>query len=153
MRAGKGRKKLLYFFFQIKPHVCFNLTVQCVHHRPERTECWKCVFKCIGFLQRSLGTDFWTRSPRYTIRVLQLLCLHLISAKLACTEMSQDDLLRPLTCYNHSCKGTLPVPNISTTPFMAMGCWQCLPLSFVQLKGKHCRKPHCRNGVVGTFEH
>ena len=27
-------------------------------------------------------------------------------------------------------------------------CRQCLPLSVVQLKGKHCRKPHCRNGVV-----
>ena len=27
-----------------------------------------------------------------------------------------------------------------------MGCWQCLPLSVVQLKGKHCR-----NGVVDTF--
>ena len=24
-------------------------------------------------------------------------------------------------------------------------------LNVVQLKGKHCRKPHCRNGVVGTF--
>ena len=24
-----------------------------------------------------------------------------------------------------------------------MGCWQCLPLSVVQLKGKHCQKPHC----------
>ena len=32
-----------------------------------------------------------------------------------------------------------------------MGCRQCLPLSVVQLKGKHCRKPHCLNGVVGTF--
>jgi hypothetical protein len=32
-----------------------------------------------------------------------------------------------------------------------MGCRQCLPLSVVQLKGKHCRKPHCRNGVVDTF--
>ena len=29
-----------------------------------------------------------------------------------------------------------------------MGCRQCLHL---QLKGKHCRKPHCRNGVVDTF--
>ena len=28
---------------------------------------------------------------------------------------------------------------------------QCLPLSVVQLQGKHCRKPHCRNGVVDTF--
>ena len=32
-----------------------------------------------------------------------------------------------------------------------MGCRQCLPLSVVHLKGKHCRKPHCRNGVVDTF--
>ena len=38
--------------------------------------------------------------------------------------------------------------NISTTPIMAKGCRQCLPLSVVQLKGEHCRKPHCRNGVV-----
>ena len=32
-----------------------------------------------------------------------------------------------------------------------MGCRQYLTLSVVQLKGKHCRKPHCRNGVVDTF--
>ena len=34
-----------------------------------------------------------------------------------------------------------------------MGCQQCLPLSVVQLKlkVKHCRKPHCPNGVVDTF--
>ena len=38
--------------------------------------------------------------------------------------------------------------NVSTTPIMAMECRQCLPISVVQLKGKHCRKPHCRNGVV-----
>jgi hypothetical protein len=41
--------------------------------------------------------------------------------------------------------------NVSTTPIAAMGCQQCLPLSVVQLKGKHCRKSHCRNGVVDTF--
>ena len=41
--------------------------------------------------------------------------------------------------------------NVSTTPIMAMGCRQCLPLSVVQLRGKYCRKPHCRNGVVDTF--
>ena len=29
-------------------------------------------------------------------------------------------------------------PNVSTTPIMAMGCRQCLPLSVVPLKGKHC---------------
>jgi hypothetical protein len=42
---------------------------------------------------------------------------------------------------------------VSITPIMAMGCRQCLPLSNVQLKGKHCRKPHCHNGVVDTFGH
>ena len=41
--------------------------------------------------------------------------------------------------------------NVPTTPITAMGCRQCLSLSDVQLKGKHCRKPHCRNGVVDTF--
>ena len=29
-----------------------------------------------------------------------------------------------------------------------MGYRQCLPLSVVQLKSKHCQKPHSRNGVV-----
>ena len=42
-------------------------------------------------------------------------------------------------------------PELSTTPVKAMGCLQCLPLSVVQLRGKHYRKPHCRNGVVDTF--
>ena len=42
-------------------------------------------------------------------------------------------------------------PNVSTTPITAMGCRQCLPFSVVQLKGKHCRKPHCHNGVVDMF--
>ena len=31
------------------------------------------------------------------------------------------------------------------------GVPQCLPLSVVELKVKHCRKPHCCNGVVDTF--
>ena len=44
-------------------------------------------------------------------------------------------------------------PNVFTTPITAMRCQQCLPLSVVQLKGKHCPKHHCRNGVVNTFEH
>ena len=46
----------------------------------------------------------------------------------------------------------LRCPNVSTTSITAMGCRQCIPLSVVQLKGKHCRKPQCRNGVVDTFE-
>ena len=41
--------------------------------------------------------------------------------------------------------------NVSTTSITAMGCRQYLPLSIVLLKGKHCRKPHCCNGVVDTF--
>ena len=32
-----------------------------------------------------------------------------------------------------------------------MECRQCLPLSVVQLKGKHCRKPHCRNGALSFY--
>ena len=39
-------------------------------------------------------------------------------------------------------------PNVSTTPITAMGCRQCLPLSVVQLKGKHC---HCCNRVIDMF--
>ena len=40
-----------------------------------------------------------------------------------------------------------------TTPITTMGCWQCLPLSVVQLKGKYCWKAHCCNRVVDTFWH
>ena len=40
---------------------------------------------------------------------------------------------------------------VSTNPITAMGCRQCLPLSVVQLKGKHCWKPHFWNGVVDMF--
>ena len=43
--------------------------------------------------------------------------------------------------------------NVSTTPITAMGCLECLPLSDVQLIGKHCQSPHCLNGVVDTFGH
>ena len=48
-------------------------------------------------------------------------------------------------------------PNVSTTPITAykLVCWpvclQLLPLSALQLKGKHCWKNHCRNGGVDTF--
>ena len=48
---------------------------------------------------------------------------------------------------------TIQGPNVSATPITAMGCQQCLPISVVQLKAKHCLKPHCRNGVVGAFGH
>ena len=42
--------------------------------------------------------------------------------------------------------------NVSTIPITAMGCQQCLPLSVVQLKDKHCWKLHCRNGVLDKFK-
>ena len=47
----------------------------------------------------------------------------------------------------------LHCPNISAAPITTMGCQQRLPLSVVQLKGKHCQKTHCHNGVVDTFRH
>ena len=34
-----------------------------------------------------------------------------------------------------------------------MGCQQCLPLSVVQLKGKHCRRPIAVMGVANAFQH
>ena len=44
-----------------------------------------------------------------------------------------------------------PSSYVSTIHITAMGCQQCLPLSVVQLKGKHCQKLHYRNGVVDRF--
>ena len=66
---------------------------------------------------------------------------------LKCSSQSVQDQLK-LT-HLVTCEG----PNVSATPITAMGCRQCLPLSVVQLKGKHCQKPHCHNGVVDTFRH
>ena len=43
--------------------------------------------------------------------------------------------------------------NVSTTPITEMGCRQSLPLVVVELKGKHCWKSHCRNGVEDMFGH
>ena len=37
------------------------------------------------------------------------------------------------------------------SPITVMGCWQCLPLSVIQLKGKHCPKRHYCTGVVDKF--
>ena len=56
-----------------------------------------------------------------------------ISSKFVHIVFIQILALLPLLC-----------PNISTTPITAMGCQQGLPLSVVQLKGKHCQKFHCR---------
>ena len=42
---------------------------------------------------------------------------------------------------------------LQLVPITTMGCRQYLPLSVVQVKSKHCRKPHCRNGVADMFGH
>ena len=60
---------------------------------------------------------------------------------LGCTKDEQS------FCTHRSCQW----PNLSTTPITAIWSRQCLPLSVVHLKGKHCRKPHCCIGVVDTF--
>ena len=44
-------------------------------------------------------------------------------------------------------------PKVSTTPITKMGCQQCLSISVVQLKGKHCQIPHYRNEVVCSVGH
>ena len=41
--------------------------------------------------------------------------------------------------------------NVSTTPLMAMGCQQCLPLGVIQLKGKHCYSLNLANQNVESF--
>ena len=64
-----------------------------------------------------------------------------------CTQLKMPVTLSILPKNSRNLHG----PNVSTTPITAMGCKQCLSLSVVQLKGKHCRKPHCRNGVVDMF--
>ena len=50
------------------------------------------------------------------------------------------------------CWCTRRKPDYTQTPITAMGCWQCLPLSVVWLKGRYCQKPHCRDEVVDTSE-
>ena len=35
----------------------------------------------------------------------------------------------------------------------AIGCWQVLSLSVVQMKGKHCQKPHGLDGIVDGIVH
>ena len=49
-------------------------------------------------------------------------------------------------------KGLWFCPNVSTTPITAMGYRQCLPLSVVQLKGKHCRHPIAIMEVANAFQ-
>ena len=57
---------------------------------------------------------------------------------------------KPLTVRNVS-KSKKERQTVSTTPIIAMGYRQCLPLIIVQLKGEHCQKLRCHNGVADTL--
>ena len=43
------------------------------------------------------------------------------------------------------------INSVSTISIMLMGGWQSLPVSVVQLRGKHCQKPNCHNEFVDMF--
>ena len=63
-------------------------------------------------------------------------CVFLFLGRLGCQGSIQHFAQNKL-------KHTKLSPNIFTTTITAIGCRQCLPLIVVQLKGKHCPKPHC----------
>ena len=60
--------------------------------------------------------------------------VYMISSLLQLTLQDHNRNYLAATSVAHS----RPFPNVSTTPIMAMGCQQCVSLSAVQLKGKHC---------------
>ena len=72
-----------------------------------------------------------------------------VTSRMIEKALNQRDLNWILSWFRNAIKAQCR--NLSTTPITAMGCRQYLPLSGVQLKGKHCQKTHCRNGVVDTF--
>ena len=80
-------------------------------------------------------------------------CVHLALARLATAawgiEVFKGHLITLKSQVSLALQGQCP--NVSTTPIMAMGSRQCLPLSVVQLKGKHYRNPNCPTGVVDIF--
>ena len=67
------------------------------------------------------------------------------------STMNQTASLLNLWIASWSYDSQVLSPNVSKTPILAMGCQQYSPLSLVQLKVKHCLKPHCGNGVVDSF--
>ena len=77
---------------------------------------------------------------------MQILISHFILRK-----GSQLIFSSPKKASNENMILQRPDLNVSTFPITAMGSRQCLSCSVVQLKGKNCRKPHCRNGVVDTI--
>ena len=133
-------------------HHHFKICVQWLLHKKECSS-YKYLFCCTEmrwlFISSSAkwdtGSDAGSVASRTRSKLTRSKCEWTIfwTTYLAC---SWND---PITSY-HS---TTYCPNVSTTPITAMGCRQCFPLSVVQLKGKHCRKSHCCNGVVDTFGH
>ena len=49
--------------------------------------------------------------------------------------------------------GYIFCPKACANPIVAMERWQCLPLSVVQLKGKHCQYPIPIMGVADAVMH
>ena len=97
--------------------------------------------KCVYFIIQKLENK--THFPQKVQK--------LSKAKFSRFEGARGDKKPDILHHNHLC---VPhCPNVSTTLITAIGCRKFLPLSVVQLKGKHCRIPHCCNGVVDTFEH
>ena len=56
---------------------------------------------------------------------------------LAIAQNQKELLTRTM---KNSLNYNVSLPNLSTTTITAMGCCQCLSLSVVQLKSKHCQK-------------
>ena len=71
-----------------------------------------------------------------TVKGLQVILVLLLGGfQLEFVNISR--VINHMTCYKFECSHCIG--------------GKCLPLSVAQLKGKHCQKPHCCNGVVDTF--
>ena len=84
----------------------------------------------------------------YSFNLLLLFCINSLGSEVK--KKSIIGLVLTMLCYQGSLSSQKRPERIYNS-LTAMGCQQCLSLSVVQLKGKHCRKPHCNNWVVDMF--
>ena len=103
---------------------------------------------------QKLGDKYMYKLRLIMARIQNVFCIHfgpnvhVKSVSLAVEEWSVQERTTYVRKNKMNCRELSTLPErISTTPITAMGCQQCLPLSVVQLKGKHCRKPHCRRYI------
>ena len=96
---------------------------------------------------------------KYTVFVMQLDAAH-VAFLFVRTEVWNISTIFSLQNYLHLfCLFFSPsslfdhyfMKQITARTYLQLPLRQCLPLSVVQRKGKHCRKSHCRNRVVDTF--